>query len=279
MTGSHFYQDVATFTCDSGYDLVGNTAITCQADTTWSGPAPTCTRKECPLLTAPVDGAMSGSNFYQDVLTFTCDPGYDLVGNPTIACQADATWSGTVPTCTRKECPLLSAPTNGAVTGSNFYQDVATFTCDTGYNLAGDPSLTCQADATWSAAAPTCTLNQCPLLTAPANGAVTGTNFYQDVATFTCDSGYNLVGNPTITCQADTTWSGAVPTCTRKECPLLAAPTNGAVTGSNFYQDVATFTCDSGYDLVGSSSLTCQADATWSGTAPTCTRTIKIHYF
>ncbi|KAI8507036.1 hypothetical protein Bbelb_154750, partial [Branchiostoma belcheri] len=274
MTGSHFYQDVATFTCDSGYDLVGNTAITCQADTTWSGPAPTCTRKECPLLTAPVDGAMSGSNFYQDVLTFTCDPGYDLVGNPTITCQADATWSGTVPTCTRKECPLLSAPTNGAVTGSNFYQDVATFTCDTGYNLAGDPSLTCQADATWSAAAPTCTLNQCPLLTAPANGAMTGTNFYQDVATFTCDSGYDLVGNTAITCQADATWSGAVPTCTRKECPLLTAPTNGANTGSNFYQDVATFTCNSGYDLVGSSSLTCQADATWSGTAPTCTRKV-----
>ncbi|XP_019620839.1 PREDICTED: uncharacterized protein LOC109467334 [Branchiostoma belcheri] len=274
MTGSHFYQDVATFTCDSGYDLVGNTAITCQADTTWSGAAPTCTRKECPLLTAPVDGAMTGSNFYQDVLTFTCDPGYDLVGNPTITCQADATWSGTVPTCTRKECPLLTAPTNGAVTGSNFYQDVVTFTCDTGYNLAGDPSLTCQADATWSAAAPTCTLNQCPLLTAPANGAMTGTNFYQDVVTFTCDSGYDLVGNTAITCQADTTWSGAVPTCTRKECPLLAAPANGAVAGANFYQDVLTFTCDSGYDLVGSSSLTCQADATWSGTAPTCTRKV-----
>ncbi|XP_019620833.1 PREDICTED: uncharacterized protein LOC109467329 [Branchiostoma belcheri] len=272
VIGTNFYQDVATFTCDTGYDLVGSSTITCQADATWSGAAPTCTRKECPLLTAPTNGAVTGSNFYQDVATFTCDSGYDLVGGSTITCQADATWSGAVPTCTRNQCPLLTAPTNGAVTGSNFYQDVVTFTCDSGYNLVGSSTLTCQADATWSAAAPTCTLNQCPLLTAPTNGAVTGTNFYQDVATFTCDTGYNLVGSSTLTCQADATWSGATPTCTRNECPLLTAPTNGAMTGSNFYQDVATFTCNSGYNLVGNPTITCQADTTWSGTVPTCQR-------
>ncbi|KAI8494281.1 hypothetical protein Bbelb_280410 [Branchiostoma belcheri] len=272
MTGSNLYQDVVEFTCDSGYNLVGNPTLTCQADVTWSGNVPTCTRKECPVLTAPANGAMTGSNLYQDVVEFTCDSGYNLVGNPTLTCQADVTWSGNVPTCTRKECPVLTAPANGAMTGSNFYQDVVEFTCDSGYNLVGNPTLTCQADATWSGTVPTCTSTECPVLTAPANGAMTGSNFYQDVVEFTCSSGYNLVGNPTLTCQADATWSGTVPTCERNECPVLTAPANGAMTGSNFYQDVVEFTCSSGYNLVGNPTLTCQADATWSGTVPTCTR-------
>ncbi|XP_078664131.1 CUB and sushi domain-containing protein 3-like [Branchiostoma floridae x Branchiostoma belcheri] len=272
MTGSNFYQDVVHFTCGSGYDLVGNPTVTCQADATWSGTVPTCTRKQCPLLTAPANGAMTGSNFYQDVAQFTCDTGYDRVGNAAVTCQADATWSGNVPTCTLKECPLLSAPTNGAMTGTNFYQDVATFTCDSGYDLVGNPILTCQADATWDLTVPICTRKECPLLAAPANGAKIGSNFYQDVLHFTCSSGYDLVGNFSITCQADATWSGSVPTCTPVECPLLTAPVNGSMTGSNFYQDLVHFTCIPGYELDGRSSLACRADATWSGTVPTCIR-------
>ena len=52
----------------------------------------------------------------------------------------------------------------------------------------------------------------------------------------------------------------------------MTPPVNGALTGSHFYQDVASFTCDSGYYLDGNSAITCQADATWSGTVPICPR-------
>ncbi|XP_035691422.1 CUB and sushi domain-containing protein 1-like [Branchiostoma floridae] len=270
MSGTNNYQDVVQFTCNSGYDMTGAASTTCQADGTWSNSAPTCGAVQCPLLTAPTNGAMTGSNFYQDVVQFTCNSGYELVGRSSLTCQADATWDGTVPTCSPVECPLLPAPTNGAKTGSNFYQDVLQFTCNSGYELVGRSSLTCQATATWDGTAPTCPPVECPLLAAPANGAKTGSNFYQDVVQFTCNSGYKLVGRSSLTCQADATWDGTVPTCPPKECPLLAAPTNGAKTGTNFYQDVLQFTCNSGYKLVGRSSLQCQADATWDGTAPTC---------
>ncbi|XP_066299112.1 tyrosine-protein phosphatase Lar-like [Branchiostoma lanceolatum] len=47
-------------------------------------------------------------------------------------------------------------------------------------------------------------------------------------------------------------------------------PENGAVTGGNSYQDVVQFTCNHGYQLIGDSSRTCQADGTWSGAVPTC---------
>ena len=56
---------------------------------------------------------------------------------------------------------------------------------------------------------------ECGNLTAPANGSVThtvGTTFNQ-TATYSCNTGYNLVGDSTRTCQATGEWSGSAPTC------------------------------------------------------------------
>ncbi|XP_066300403.1 CUB and sushi domain-containing protein 3-like [Branchiostoma lanceolatum] len=271
VSGSNSLGDVATFTCNSGYNMVGGSTRTCQTDLTWSGSSPTCTAVQCPALTAPTNGAVGGTNSYGDVATFTCDTGYGLAGASTRTCQADTTWSGTSPTCTVGQCPALASPTNGAVSGSNSLGDVATFTCNSGYNMAGGSTRTCQTDLTWSGSSPTCTAVQCPALTAPTNGAVSGTNSYGDVATFTCDPGYGLVGASTRTCQADTTWSGISPTCTVGQCPAPTSPTNGGVTGSNNFGDTITFSCDTGYNMAGASSLSCQSDLTWSASPPTCT--------
>ncbi|XP_019614738.1 PREDICTED: sushi, nidogen and EGF-like domain-containing protein 1 [Branchiostoma belcheri] len=50
----------------------------------------------------PENGALSpeGANSYNDVVTFTCNQGYQLEGASSVRCQADRTWSGPVPTCT-----------------------------------------------------------------------------------------------------------------------------------------------------------------------------------
>ena len=54
----------------------------------------------------------------------------------------------------------------------------------------------------------------CGVLTNPANGQVgqTGTTFGQ-TATYKCNTGYNMVGSSTRTCQATGVWSGSAPTC------------------------------------------------------------------
>ena len=55
----------------------------------------------------------------------------------------------------------------------------------------------------------------CGNLTDPANGQVdhtAGTPFGQ-TATYSCNTGYNLVGDSTRTCQATGNWSGSEPTC------------------------------------------------------------------
>ena len=36
--------------------------------------------------------------------------------------------------------------------------------------------------------------------------------------------------------------------------------------------DTCTFTCDTGYEVTGSGTSTCQSDGSWSSSAPTCRR-------
>ena len=49
------------------------------------------------------------------------------------------------------------------------------------------------------------------------NGMVTNNGtFVTSVATFTCDFGYELIGDTQRVCQSDGTWSNMVPTCDRK---------------------------------------------------------------
>ncbi|KAI8495182.1 carbohydrate binding [Branchiostoma belcheri] len=125
---------------------------------------------QCPLLAPPLNGLMTGSNSYGDVVTFMCDPGYNLVGPSSLTCQSNGTWSQRSPTC---DAP----PINGLMTGSNSYGDVVTFMCDPGYNLVGPSSLTCQSDGTWSQRSPTCDAAGCQVgIGASYRGTVSVTN-------------------------------------------------------------------------------------------------------
>ena len=56
-------------------------------------------------------------------------------------------------------------------------------------------------------------------------------------------------------------------------CPTLGNPTNGvAGLSGTSVGDTATYTCDSGYELVGLPVLTCQDDGTWDNSPPICRR-------
>ena len=59
-------------------------------------------------------------------------------------------------------------------------------------------------------------------------------------------------------------------------CPNLDNPTNGAVTVNGMNPgDTATYTCISGYELVGTDTLTCGSDGMWSPDPPVCTRELS----
>lgn len=55
----------------------------------------------------------------------------------------------------------------------------------------------------------------CEILSKPANGEVTWNGLNTgSMATYTCESGFNLAGNQTRTCQSSGLWSGRTPKCT-----------------------------------------------------------------
>ena len=55
-------------------------------------------------------------------------------------------------------CSTLNNPANGQVshTAGTTFGQTATYSCDTGYNLVGDSTRTCQATGVWSESEPTC---------------------------------------------------------------------------------------------------------------------------
>ena len=150
----------------------------------------------CSDLPAPTNGGVSynapvsnGSRPINTTATYSCDPGYTLVGSTsTRACQSGA-WSGSAPICQSKlwqssykicdhafviyhvDCPVLAPPINGQITyssGSSTVRPidtVATYSCDPGYRIVGRGTLTCQAGLTvgaWSSAPPTCECEDTP---------------------------------------------------------------------------------------------------------------------
>ena len=59
---------------------------------------------------------------------------------------------------------------------------------------------------------------------------------------------------------------------TAVNCGTLSNPANGRVsyTAGTTFGRTATYTCNTGYSRVGSSTRTCQSTGVWSGSAPTC---------
>jgi len=63
------------------------------------------------------------------------------------------------------------------------------------------------------------------------------------------------------------------------DCTAVANPVNGhvQVTGSGL-DSVATFECNEGYSLVGSSTLVCTDELVWNGNLPVCKKS-NIYFF
>jgi len=122
-----------------------------------------------------------------------------------------------------------------------------------------------------------------------------GVPSYEDTCSFSCNTGYELTGSDTRTCQSNGNWSGNETMCSRGEngvcinvcfsdvfyivlCPSLTDPNNGLINcslGNNrvpSFEDICSFTCNTGYELIGSDIRTCQSDGSWNANETMCRR-------
>ncbi|KAI8496832.1 Leucine-rich repeat-containing protein 15 [Branchiostoma belcheri] len=116
------------FSCNPGYELVGDSWTTCQKNGSWAREVPTSPTGTPPVAGSPpgqicdvIDqmhrmkvcgiccdntteitnglvNATDGYCFGNDI-SFSCNPGYELVGTPLTTCQEDGSWSREIPTC------------------------------------------------------------------------------------------------------------------------------------------------------------------------------------
>ncbi|XP_053399292.1 CUB and sushi domain-containing protein 3-like [Mercenaria mercenaria] len=254
----------ATVTCGTGYTVTGAQTLSCKADGTWDFTAGSCV--ECPGIIAPDSGY---NNLTSDgsvtMATFWCEQGYFLDGSSFITCETDGTWSGNIPTC---KCDLPDSIVNGDFAISNDSLSVV-YTCELGYSMDGANTRTCDHNGNgWTGTSPLC--YKCDDLSEHYNGTVNiATDGDTTTATFACDSGYTMSGSPVVQCTQDGTWEFEQPTCTK--CEEVLVPSNGSfqwVTDST--SSDAVFSCDEGYSLTGSLSLSCSSDGSVTGTVPTC---------
>uniref|UniRef100_A0A8C2A4T5 Seizure 6-like protein 2 n=1 Tax=Cyprinus carpio TaxID=7962 RepID=A0A8C2A4T5_CYPCA len=186
----------------------------------------------CPALPQIEFGWSSSSHpslVRGSVLTYQCQPGYDIVGSDIITCQWDLSWSNNPPTCVKiQQCPDPGEVVNGARSvhpESGFaVGTVVRFTCNQGYQLEGPNQISCHGRDTgmpkWSDRSPKCVLkyDPCPNPGVPDNGYQTlYKHSYQagETLRFFCYEGYELIGEVIINCVPGhpSQWNSPPPFC------------------------------------------------------------------
>lgn len=264
----------ASYTCINGFQLAGARVRTCMSGGVWSDQEPTCKPVDCGKVNPPANGHVAmTSTTVASVAYYSCNAGYVLNGSRNRECLSTGQWASTEPTCQAISCSKPVAPQNGRVDFTSVnVGSIATYTCSLGFSLSGSSTQTCLSTGLWSPEAPTCTAVRCSAPRAPANGQViTSGTAVGSVATYSCNTGYTLIGSSTQTCQSNAQWSGDAPSCSLSQCGELKAPLNGYVnmTGA-FYGSTVQVGCNSGYILIGDAARTCQSNGLWSGSMATC---------
>ncbi|XP_028670627.1 LOW QUALITY PROTEIN: seizure protein 6 homolog [Erpetoichthys calabaricus] len=162
------------------------------------------------------------------VVTYQCEPGYDIIGSDILTCQWDLSWSNIPPSCQK----ILSCTNPGEIAnGVRMVSDQrfvvgsqVQYSCSEGYQLEGSSSITCYSRDTgtpkWSDRMPKCVLKYEPCSNpgVPENGYQTLYKHRYHVGEtlrFFCYEGYELIGEVTITCVEGhpSQWNSPPPFC------------------------------------------------------------------
>ncbi|XP_076452127.1 uncharacterized protein LOC143287751 [Babylonia areolata] len=259
---------VYRYQCDSGYTLTGSPILHCNISGQWSHKPPTCQKVQCLVPSLPNGQVLAGGRSYVDfdtTLALLCDePAYKLVGNPTIRCLANQTFTS-LPVCQDVDecssgtpCPANTQCTN---TDGNY-----TCPCLPGFQDSGSGAVCVDIKE--------CKVNNggCSDTCKEVEGSYTcecpeGHSLFTQNGTM----GYLIPESETGLRFGDTYYVNH--TCVRNQCPTPAAVPNRYRADKRTrynYGDKVTFSCLHGYLLSGQATLECQANGTWSAELPTC---------
>ncbi|XP_053338966.1 complement receptor type 1-like [Clarias gariepinus] len=267
-----------TFSCLTGYVPVNSGAsrsITCRGNQ-WTTLDLQCKKKSCGSPGEVTNGGYltpDGIEFGA-IITVQCNEGYMSVGPKTRRCLAEG-WDGRAAVCEQTKCLPPSKIENGVYDRedeSYGYNEVVTYSCNRGYTLIGESSITCSSDGTFQPPPPQCLLIACEepdIKNAVKVGGKSSSYGYKDIVQYKCNEGYIMVGDGHLVCDVKG-WNPSSPQC----IDIFSAQCSKPPVGENMIYESAqmneypdgstvTFSCLTGYvpvDLGASRSITCRGN-------------------
>jgi hypothetical protein len=279
-TTERFFEDIVSYTCNTGYTVDGNGLAatsftrTCQADGSFAAPAPSpCQIVTCgpvPTFSNTLAPPTESFTYNSDVL-ISCKSGYTVNGQGTgessfsITCLANGVYS------TGQQCQIVtcgvppSVPNSQRPTSSVSYNAAVIYTCNSGYSTTGQPSATpsifavvCTANGQFTPTQ-TCSKVTCgvPPNSPNADKSTTSSLLFGDSVQYACKLGYSVDGQAssskdfTSTCQADGTFTSGGQ-CVAVNCgvpPAVGQATRP--TAAVAYPNQVVYTCATGYTTTG----------------------------
>uniref|UniRef100_A0A8C7T4M1 Sushi, von Willebrand factor type A, EGF and pentraxin domain-containing protein 1 n=1 Tax=Oncorhynchus mykiss TaxID=8022 RepID=A0A8C7T4M1_ONCMY len=267
---------VIVYRCHKGYELTAPTALVCLEDGGWNGTAPMCVPAECEEPSSPDHGSVNITDTtLGSLVKYSCEQGYELQGESVRQCVAGRRWSDVPPVCRPISCDDPGNIDNGSTHVDSFlFLGVLHYECNSGFNLKGGDTRTCQADARWDGEKPWCEPILCGSPVVPSDVTVKGKEYtFSKQVELSCRAGLLLQGPSVSVCQADGTWSQGSPECRPANCGRPTSIQNGQVLGSDFgYGHEVWYKCEEGYSLSGGNpTRLCRGDGLWGeGPAPRC---------
>ncbi|XP_047196153.1 membrane cofactor protein-like isoform X2 [Hippoglossus stenolepis] len=227
---------VASFICSVGFMSAGGSpSVTCE-DGSWSPVKLTCQIKSCGSAGEIANGHIDysqGIDFGAEAVA-VCNTGYDLVGKAELVCR-DKGWMGRLPTCEVITCGLPRGIENGDFSPKKEdyykYLEVIQFVCQKPYSLKGSKSSTCSEGRVFKPDPPECIIVNCQEPVIDFGKWAAGSRPpYKHLASVTleCDTGYDMVGERTQTCDINSDWSPGLP-----KCESAPKPTDKPESGSD----------------------------------------------
>lgn len=100
VNGTTTVGSIVKYQCDEDYWLAGPSDLFCTKDGKWSGNAPVCELVTCDTPFVPPGGFVVGYDYnVHSTITYHCDPGHVLKGNPTLECLDSGEWNEEAPYC------------------------------------------------------------------------------------------------------------------------------------------------------------------------------------
>lgn len=222
--GFYRLNDRVNYSCYPGYQARGSAESSCkliksgQTDWTWSGDPFRCIPKSCGDPGLIANGKRHGDSFIiASSVLYTCDDGFEMIGQARRYCQSDNQWSGQPPQCEPITCNPTDHLENGKINYAYplVYNSTVEYSCDFGFRLVGPQRRQCGPERKLVGAAPSCVEIDCGKLGPLHNGYVKGYSTRMgDKKEFVCRDNMKFQGqHKESVCLESGEWSHPLPKC------------------------------------------------------------------